>query len=139
MTLVISRLRLTAVKLLSLLALTSLIGGCSDPCGDEPVTSAQAPDHRGSAILFQRACGAATGFSTQISLERRGRKLRGAGNIFRADGDHGKARAGAWGGPWAETRWLSERHLLVRYAATSRIFKQATRIYDIKISYEAVP
>jgi hypothetical protein len=87
--------------------------------------------------MFQRDCGATTGFSTQISILKPGELPAGGGNAFRADDDHGAAAAGRWGGPWAELSWLAPDHLVIRYATKSRIFKQAENVGDVKISYES--
>jgi hypothetical protein len=88
--------------------------------------------------MFQRDCGATTGFSTQVSVVEHGREVSGGGNAFRADDDHGAAAAGAWGGPWAEMRWLAPDHLLIRYAAKSRLFAQEVQVSGVKISYQQV-
>jgi hypothetical protein len=74
--------------------------------------------------MFQRDCGTTTGFSTQISIVEAGDQPSGSGNTFRADDDHGAARAGKWGGSWAEMKWLAPDHLLIRYAAKSRLFER---------------
>ena len=93
------------------------VSGCTDGCGNTVVRQADAPDGKHSAVMFQRDCGATTGFSTQLSIVRAGEPPAGAGNTFRADDDHGAASAGDWGGPWAEMSWLAPDRLLVRYAA----------------------
>jgi hypothetical protein len=100
----------------------SILGGCSDICGNTVVSRVLAPDEQHEAVLFQRDCGATTGFTTRISILDPDRDVSGAGNTFRADADHGAAETGAWGGPWADSKWLSSEHLLVRYAAKSRLF-----------------
>jgi hypothetical protein len=58
----------------------------------------------------------------------------GGGNAFRADDDHGAAVDGRGGGPWAEMRWLGPDHLLIRYAAKSRIFKQANSVDGVRVT-----
>jgi len=88
--------------------------------------------------MFQRDCGATTGFSTQISILESGDQLAGSGNTFRADDDHGAARTGAWGGSWAEMNWLSKDQLLIRYAAHSRLFEQDADVSGVEIIYEVV-
>lgn len=88
--------------------------------------------------MFQRDCGATTDFSTQISVLEPGGKASDGGNIFRADTDHGVARAGDWGGPWSEMKWLAPDHLLIRYAAKSRVFRQEDETSGVKISYQQV-
>lgn len=89
--------------------------------------------------MFQRDCGATTGFSTQISIVSPDEDFAGAGNAFRADDDHGAAAAGPWGGPWVEMKWLAENHLLVEYAAESRVFEQADHVNGVRVTYKAVP
>ena len=121
----------------ALLLITALIGGCSDVCHNTVVSRADSPSGKYSAVMFQRDCGATTGFSTQVSILESDKQPSGAGNAFRADDDHGAAAAGQWGGPWAEFRWLAPNHLLIRFATKARIFKQADTVGDVKISYES--
>jgi hypothetical protein len=89
--------------------------------------------------MFQRDCGATTGFSTQVSIVSPEEEPDGAGNAFRADDDHGAAAAGRWGGPWAEMKWLAADHLLVKYAARSRVFERVDYVNGVRVTYEAVP
>ncbi len=127
-------MRIYAKLGLMLAALT----GCSDVCRNNVVQRLSAPYGRHQAIMFQRDCGATTGFSTQISVIDRGERATGSGNAYRADADHGAAAVGHWGGPWAEVRWLAPDHLVVRYAENSRIFEQDDRVSGIRISYRSV-
>ena len=126
------------MRLLLITALLPVVGGCSDACRNALVTSAAGPDGQHSAVLFQRDCGATTGFSTQISIIATGEEPSGGGNAFRADDNHGVAPVGAWGGPWAEMKWLAADHLLVRYAAKSRIFERADDVGGVRVTYQAV-
>lgn len=114
------------------------LSGCSDGCANSEISRADAPDGLHTAVMFQRDCGATTGFSTQISLVGSRDKPSGGGNTFRADDDHGAAAAGDWGGPWAEMRWLGPHRLLIRYAAKSRLFEQENEVSGVKISYQQV-
>ena len=125
------------MKTVAVLLFAALVGGCSDVCRNTLVSRADSPSGKYSAVMFQRDCGATTGFSTQVSVFQSDQQPSGAGNAFRADDDHGAAEAGRWGGPWAELRWLAPDHLLIRYAAKSRIFKQVDSVGDVKISYES--
>ncbi len=88
--------------------------------------------------MFQRDCGATTGFSTQISILDAGDQLSGMGNTYRADDGHGIARTGSWGSSWAEMKWLSPDRLLVRYAENSRIFEQDNHVSGVDVSYKPV-
>jgi hypothetical protein len=112
--------------------------GCSDACHNTVASSSLSPKGDLAAVLFQRDCGATTGFSTQISILRPDDKPTGGGNAFIADDDHGVARVGSWEGSWAEARWLAPDHLLIRYAAKSRLFKRSDSVSSVKITYQVV-
>ena len=59
----------------------------SGMCGNDVYSSYTSPDGKYDLIVFQRDCGATTGFSTQISLIKHGKKLPNkSGNVFIADG-----------------------------------------------------
>ena len=114
------------------------LSSCSDGCDNTLLRRSEASDSRHSAVLMRKDCEATTGYSTHVSVLVNGAKLTGSGNAFRADDDHGAAAAGDWGGPWAEVRWLAPDHLLVRYAAKSRLFKQERKVSGVRISYQKV-
>ena len=124
----------TALVLLAL----GTTAGCSDMCSNTLVQVVKAPGGQHAAALFQRDCGATTGFSTQVSVLIPGDKVTGGGNAFRADDDHGAAAVGEWQGSWADLRWLSSNHLLIRYAVRSRIFKRDDQAAGVRISYQEV-
>ena len=125
------------VKFASCLAVATLLSACSGGCANTVLSNSVSPDGRSGAVIFQRDCGATTGYSTQISVVRPGSRPTGAGNAYVADGNHGAAVANH-GGPWVETRWIDAGHLLVRYDANSRIFKQESQAAGVQITYEAV-
>jgi len=120
------------------LAALLMCSGCSDACQNTVVSRSPSPDGNHVAVLFQRDCGATTGFSTQISILDADDKPSGGGNAFVADDDHGAARVGEWEGSWAEMKWLSPERLLIQYAAKSRLFKQEARVPGVNITYQIV-
>ena len=126
------------IRLAVLAAGVLFVGACSDACSNAIVSRVEAPDGRHTAVMFQRDCGATTGFSTQITLLETGDEPAGAGNAFVADTDHGAAAAGEWGGPWAEARWVDANHLLIRLAPNARIFTRREEVSGVRISYEDV-
>lgn len=115
----------------------SLAACAGDMCGNTIVIDLKSPDHLHRAIMFQRDCGATTGFTTQVSILGAGDSLVGSGNTYVADDDHGKARAGDWGGPWTQIEWRSADHVVVRYAPGSRVFHQAAKVGGVRVTYEA--
>ena len=126
------------IRALAVATFSLMLGACGDSCANEVVASVTSPDGQREAVMFQRDCGATTGFSTQVSIIERGEQLSGSGNTFRADDDHGSARTGPWGGSWAEMEWLASDRLLIRYASNSRLFEQDESVSGVEISYEAV-
>ena len=118
-----------------LTAAAGCLSGCSDGCGNDVVSRAVAPDGLHSALIFQRDCGATTGFSTQISVLAAGEEPSGSGNAFVADEGQGAVRGG-WGGPWAATKWVDGRTLLIRYASGSHVYEQSRQVKGVTITYE---
>jgi len=123
----------------SLLIIPCLMAaGCSGTCENSVAAKATSPDSKHDAVIFQRDCGATTGYSTQISILDNGSVPTGSGNIFRADDNHGVAAVGDWQGPWADIKWVAPDRLIVRYASKSRIFEQISAVDDVKIDYRQV-
>lgn len=118
------------------LALLAPLAACNDGCGNRVVSRADAPGGALGAVMFQRDCGATTGFTTQVSILRPGEAPVGKGNVFIADDDHGAAIAGHWGGPWADIRWLAPHHLHIRHAARTRIFLKQESIAGVRVTYQ---
>lgn len=120
------------------IALAASISGCSDTCRNTAVSTELSSDGSHRAILFERDCGATTGFSSQVSVTDAAATLSGGGNAFVADTDHGVATASAWGGPWVELRWLSPKRLLIRYDKAARVFTREDNVSGVSITYDAV-
>jgi hypothetical protein len=123
---------------LSCLIALLLLGACSDRCVSTILASTSSPDGGHEAVRFQRDCGATTGFSTQISILAAGDRPSATANAFVADDDHGASETTAGEGPWVEAEWLGRDTLLIRYDATSRVFKQEATVDGVTIRYEPV-
>lgn len=92
-------------------------------CINEPLQEIPSPDGLRRIIVFQRDCGATTGFSTQTSLLSAGQSLDDeSGNLFVADTNHGAAPSGPGGGPAVEVVWLDSTHLRLTHHPQARIF-----------------
>jgi hypothetical protein len=111
-----------------------LIGGFGG-CGNDLLETVTSPSGGRKLVIFQRDCGATTGFSTQASLLPAGDPLRGSGNVFIADTDHGKAPGGPGGGPQLAARWIAEDTLELRYHPQARIFRADSVQRGITIRY----
>jgi hypothetical protein len=109
---------------------------CADPCLNDVMETKASPDRSKTAILFQRSCGATTGFSAQVSILYPGQKLEERGNIFIADDDHGAAIGEL---PIVELAWLEPDHLLIRHHSRARIFKSEGQLSGVRITYGTQP
>ena len=123
----------------TMLALLGLWGVASGMCGNEVLADIRAPDNRNRAVVFQRHCGATTGFSTQVSILRGACRLPNeGGNVFIADTDHGQAPAGPGGGPVVEVRWIDNAELEVRHDIRARVFTTDTLVEGVKIRFVTI-
>jgi hypothetical protein len=120
-----------------LLAACLRIGDGESDCRNQILQDVPSPDGRRHGVVFARDCGATTDFSTQVSILTAARRVTGGGNVFVVDSDHGRANAGAGGGPSVAVRWLDTRTLEVHYDGRVRVFAQEKRHDDTDIKYVA--
>jgi len=114
------------------LTLTVYISGCDSMCANDVLQEIPSPDNKLKAVVFQRDCGATTGFSTQMAIIKADEKLQNQrANVFSADTDHGKAPSGPGGGPKIEIVWKGPRQLQVIHSQKARIFLSAK---ELKVS-----
>lgn len=108
---------------LLLVGCIAVFGGFPDPCGNQILRTIPSPDGRLKVVIFERDCGATTGFSTQVSVVAAAAEPRDeAGNLFVADDDHGAAPGGPGGGPRVEAIWEGRRRLLIRFDPLARVW-----------------
>ncbi len=138
-------MRLWAKILLGIVIVVVLLAGylfygfyrfSSGICKNGIVSEISSPDGMFKAVIFQRDCGATTGFSTQVSVLRISRSLPDDnGNIFVADTNHGRARSAAWGGPEAKVYWENSRKLIIEHQIMTRVFKAEKQIDGVVVEY----
>ena len=110
----------------------NLTGGCKN----EIIRTLYSPTKQLKAVVFERECGATTGFSTQISIVSADSDLPNkGGNVFVADTDHGKSPSGPRGGPPVEVEWKGESSLNIIYDNRARIFLRKGSQKGINITY----
>jgi len=134
--LTISNLPISALALsLSIFASSS----CKDACANKVIFETVSPNGELKAVVFQRDCGATTGFSTQVSILKAGSSFPNiSGNVFVADCDHGRAVAGPGGGPTVEVHWSANNALELAYDFNARVFSKQTRLSSVNIQYKAL-
>lgn len=100
--------------------------GCSDGCSNEVDVILEAPQGDRIAVVFNRNCGATTGFNSQLSVLPRGAATSSqAGNALIADGTVP-----------LKLRWTSESELVVSGHQGATLFKQEHLANGVTISYE---
>lgn len=99
-----------------------------DLCANQIYQEVYSADRTLKAVVFQRDCGATTGFSTQVSVLPAGETLGNdvAGNLYIANGRPADSRL--------LLQWTSQRSMLIQGHVTDAI-KQETMIEDVVVSY----
>jgi hypothetical protein len=106
------------------------------PCGNDVIDEVRSPDGRYRIVIFQRDCGATTGFSTQLSLLKADEELPNeSGNVFIADTQHGIAPSGPRGGPEVHVQWLSGAAVSVTHHPAARVFESEALVEGIHFVY----
>lgn len=117
----------------------NFIAGCAlklDACENEELQTISTPEGQRKAIIFQRDCGATTGFNTQISILQANEGLPNeGGNTFIADTDHGQAASGPKG-PELNVQWQNDAELIVKYDKRMRIYRCEQMVRGVRIKYE---
>lgn len=101
----------------------------SDFCGNEIFQEKIEPNGCFKAILFQRDCGATTGFSTQISLIPLDAPLPNeSGNVFAADG-HPKDTQ-------INLQWRTTGNLVIGNSAGLKMSRKEIFYLGFRVDYE---
>jgi len=102
-------------------------------CDNQIISSTELRELNMNVVVFQRDCGATTGYSTQISLLEVGAELPNeSGNIFTADTDHGKAPSAEGGGPEVRIEIISGDQIKIPNA---RVINNQNQWKGVKICY----
>ena len=85
-----------------------VVAGCSDLCGNEQLTQHESPSGDLKVVVFQRGCGATTGYSIQGSILESNEELENeSGNLFVVGED-------AFGRPSVD--WIDDHELKLSYS-----------------------
>ncbi|WIO73472.1 DUF5412 family protein [Porticoccaceae bacterium LTM1] len=105
----------------------------SDMCGNEVYTEVMSPNKEHKVVVFQRDCGATTGFSTQISIIESDDELENeGGNIYIIDG-HPKDVS-------PPVRWVSNTELRIERSLNGSEYKAESSwglLNKVKVTYGA--
>jgi hypothetical protein len=99
--------------------------GCSPLCENEIVHLAQSPSGARTAVVFNRNCGATTGFNTQVSiLPSADAASENSGNVLALDDQVP-----------LQIHWTSESQLSIAGVASARVFKQESQVAGVTVTY----
>jgi hypothetical protein len=97
-----------------------------DLCENDQATETFAPNGKLKAVSFRRACGATTGYSTQVSILAASKRLPNkSGNIFVVGGE-----------PSVVVRWIDDHHLSISGGGAATSFRHESEFQGIKITYD---
>ena len=119
-----------------------VLGSCSAylRLGTKVVGDFVSPDGKHDAMLMIRNGGAATGYSTGISvvsnnpLARQLAQIKST-NLFVVDDNDGAVRWGDYGQLDVRISWTSSTDLLVQYPAKARVYKQEKSYQSTTVQY----
>jgi hypothetical protein len=99
-----------------------------DLCANEIHQEIYSPERTVKAVIFQRDCGATTGFSTHVSIVPAEEVLGndGAGNLYIANGHPAESSL--------VLQWSSETSIIIS-GSTQDAIKQENRVEGVKVSY----
>lgn len=95
------------------------------PCGVNDAYETASPTGKWKAVVFERNCGATTGFVTHASVLRADERLPNeVGNVLIADGD-----------VMVRAEWKSLTELHVTYPRGAKILLKKQQIENVRITY----
>lgn len=123
----------------AVIAIALSTSSCLDLCGNTVAEEVASPDGRWKAWVFERSCGAATGFSTQVSvLPGRSSLPNEGGNVFAADSNQGAVPLRADFTLALELRWLGDQQLEIAFPAGARVSTAKEGYRDVSVLYREI-
>jgi hypothetical protein len=108
-------------------------------CDNHVLRSVPSPGGWYRAVVFERDCGATTGFSPQASVLPAWAPLWGYGNALILGDAAGLAPAEARRRPPIRARWAGPRELVVAYDTTAPHGVPRPRRWGVRVRYEHAP
>lgn len=107
-----------------LLTLSVVVSAC-DPCGNEVSQTVISPSGKLKAVVFNRNCGATTGFNTQVSIIPAKESLPGDGGNTLILG----------GSVPLKIEWRTDAELHLSGFRAARVFRQSHAAAGVSVSY----
>lgn len=107
-------------------------------CSNSFLYDVPSPSGTLKATVFERSCGATTGFTTHVSiLQAREQVPDEGGNVFLADTDRGRAPSGIGGGPAVQITWLADHKARIEHHPLARLFKTEQSYQGVTVEYSS--
>ncbi len=107
-----------------------------DPCGNTEIAEYTSPDGTKKLVVFERDCGATTGFNTHASLLNDDAELGDeGGNLFAAGSNREAAASGPSGGPDLKAFWRDARHLVLSHHPKVHVFRSEREADGVHVQY----
>ena len=111
---------------LAIFGVVAFVLGCNSVCGNEPRFSQSSPSGKYQVVVFNRDCGATSGFSTHVSIrESSGALPNDAGNVLILDGTVPLS-----------IRWITESRVAIKGVGGAKVFKQKGIVAGVEVAYE---
>lgn len=120
----------TMEKYLSLLIIIPMIAGCSSDCTNRLIQTFPSPDSSLTAFVYERNCGATTGFNRQVVVMKSGKKFpphAGPDSFFAIDGS-----------PKVQIEWKTAGEIAVKYELGYEVIRAETNSEYVRINYESI-
>lgn len=109
-------------------------------CETTVIDQVTSPNKTLKAVLFQRDCGATTGFNSQVVIVASNKDISQKNalpeSFFIADTGRDSAPAGKGGGPEIRLNWQSETQLQIQHHEFARLFKAETSSKSVAVNYK---
>lgn len=100
-----------------------------DMCGNEIYQEIFSPNAEYKVVVFERSCGASTGFSTQVSILAKQKKLsNNSGNVFIAEGRPSELNL--------YISWSDNDTLIINDTSNLKVYHASESVHNIKILYK---
>jgi hypothetical protein len=117
------------------MCLASAVGCNENLCGNQIAQEVASPSGTFRAVVFERDCGATTGFSTQISiLPATARLTNETGNIFVAEDKQG-VPLDSHGVVHIMVEWKGDHALIISYPSAAQVFQKVSEHQGVRVTY----
>jgi len=111
---------------LIVLAACAILSGCEATCGNESIASISSPDGKSKAVVFNRNCGATTGFNTQVSIVKASDSLPNeGGNLLILEGTVPLT-----------IHWVNENQVFIAGVGKAKAIKREKSAFGVTVTYE---